>query len=65
MSKPYIEFITCESGDWKVLRINYREDFKAEGHSLSDLAWIRLIRELGFEIKCKTISDEDMENENY
>ena len=32
MSKPLIELITCECGDWEVLRVNFGEDFIREGH---------------------------------
>lgn len=65
MSKPCIELITCESGDWSVLRVNYGEDFQASGHSISKWDWIRLLNVLGFDIDTKEISDEDMEDGNY
>jgi hypothetical protein len=64
-SKPYIDLITCESGDWQILRVNYGEDFEVGGHSLSSWDWIRLVNLLGFEVEEKVISDKDMENCNY
>lgn len=65
MSKPYIELITCESGDWSVLRVDYGEGFEYQGHSISDDQWVKLLERLGYEVDCKIISDEDMECENY
>lgn len=65
MSKPLIELITCESGDWSILRVNNEEDFEASGHSISNFDWIELLNLLGFEVEVKEISDEDMEMGNY
>lgn len=65
MSKPYIELITCESGDWSALRINCGDDFNYEGHSIPDDVWIDLLKELGFEVERKWVSDEEMEEGNY
>jgi len=65
MSKPLIELIVCESGDWEVLRVNFGEDFKCEGHSISNYGWIGLLEILGFEVEVKEISDKDMEDERY
>ena len=65
MSKPFIELITCESGDWEVLRVNLGEDFDFSGHSIPNHGWVRLIKMLGYEVEEKEISDEDMEFENY
>jgi hypothetical protein len=65
MSKPLIELINCESGDWEVLRVNLGEDFSYEGHSIPDDTWINLLSLLGYEVKAKRISDEDMEDGNY
>lgn len=65
MSKPLIELITCEAGDWAVLRMNLGEGFRAEGHSISNWDWIELLDVLGFKIECKCISDEDMEYGRY
>ena len=65
MIKPLIELITCESGDWNVLRVNLGESFNHAGHSIPDFVWVKLIKLLGFDIEKKEISDEDMENGNY
>jgi len=65
MGKPLIQLISCESGDWNVLRVNCGEDFKANGHSISNHDWIRLLNLLGYEVEEKEISDDDMEMENY
>jgi len=65
MSKPLIELIFPESGDWEVLRMNLGEDFKHEGHSIPNGAWIKLLEILGYEVEVKYISDEDMEHERY
>ena len=65
MIKPLIKLITCESGDWEVLRVNLGEDFKSEGHSISNYGWIGLLEVLGFEVEVKCISDEDMEYKRY
>lgn len=65
MSKPLIELITCESGDWEILRVNYGKDFQEEGHSINNYMWINLIETLGFKVDKISISDEDMENGRY
>ena len=65
MSRPIIELITCESGDWEVLRVDLGEDFQEEGHSLSNDDWINLLDLLGYEVQEREISDEDMEYGRY
>jgi hypothetical protein len=65
MSKPLIELITCESGDWEVLRMNLGEDFEYSGHDIPDGVWIKLLRTLEYDVEEKEISDEDMEQGNY
>ena len=65
MSKPLIELITCESGDWSVLKVNLGEDFEYQGHSIPDFKWIELLEMLGYKVDYKEISDEDMEEGNY
>ena len=65
MSKPLIELITCESGDWEVLRMNLGEDFNWGGHSISNQGWKLLLERLGYEVETKCISDEDMEMGEY
>ena len=65
MSKPLIELITCESGDWSVLRVNFGENFEYQGHNIPDFKWVELLELLEYEVDCKEISDEDMEEGNY
>jgi hypothetical protein len=65
MSKPLLELITCESGDWSVLRIDLSEGFEYAGHDIPDFIWINFIKKLGFNVEYKRISDEDMEEGNY
>lgn len=67
MSKPIIEFITCESGDWDVLRIKIDDvDQEYSGHSIYSCTWLEILRDyLGCEVITKVISDEDMEEGNY
>lgn len=65
MSKPLIQLISCESGDWEVLRVNLGEDFQQEGHSIGNHMWIKLLNTLGFEVEKIELSDEDMEYRNF
>ena len=65
MSKPLIELISCNAGDWSVLRMNLCADYESQGHSIPNHEWIRLIKLLGFEVEEREISDEDMEYGNY
>lgn len=65
MSKSFITLITCDSGDWEVLRVNLGEYFQSEGHSIPNHTWIELLNLLGFEVEEKEISDEDMEYGRY
>lgn len=65
MSKPYIELITCESGDRSVLKVNCGEDFFYEGHSIPDFKWIKLLELLGHTVDHQIISDRNMEEGNY
>jgi hypothetical protein len=61
MNKPYIKLTTCECGDWSILEVNYGEDFRRSGHSISRFDWIDLLNLLGYEIEEECISDEEME----
>lgn len=65
MSKPFIELISNESGDWEVLRLDIGEGFHAEGHSISNWDWIELLDVLGYKVEKIEISDEKMENGDY
>jgi len=65
MSEPFIEFITCENGDWEVLSVDFGETFQKEGHQIMSEDWIKLLKILGYNVKKKEISDDDMEGRNY
>lgn len=65
MSRPIIELITNECGDWEILRVDLGEDFQEECHSLSNDDWINLLDLLGYEVQEREISDEDMEYGRY
>lgn len=64
-----IDLITCDSGDYEVLRLNDKlnknKEVSYEGHSISSHQWMDLIKNLGYDVREKCISDEDMEMENY
>jgi len=63
--KPLIELITCESGDYEVLQVNLGEDFFREGHRISNHDWVHLLKELGYPVVKKCLSDEDMGYGDY
>jgi len=63
MSKPLIELIQCDEGDWSVLRLDIETTW--EGHDIINHDWVELLDKLGFKVQQKWISDEDMENGNY
>ena len=63
--RPLIELITCESGDFEVLQVNLGEDFYREGHRISNQDWIKLLKELGYPVTKKCLSDENMEYGDY
>lgn len=58
MKKNKIEYITNESGDWCVLKLN--EEVFGEGHSISDHCWVKLLRELNFTVDEIELSDEEI-----
>ena len=62
MSKPSIELISNESGDWSILRMNLGEDFEYSGHNIHEGVWIKLLEKLGYEVQVKEVNDEEMEN---
>lgn len=61
--KPIIELITCESGDWAVLR-SKQLNFEYQGHSIPYHEWIKLLILLGYKVEEQEITDKDME-ENF
>lgn len=59
-----IEFITCDSGDWEVLRID--GEVYDEGHSICLDTWLSLLARFGTAMVTEDcISDEDMEYGRY
>ena len=63
MGKAQIELITCDSGDWEVLKIDGK--IFAEGHRLSSYDWVRFLNKLGHKVEEIEISDEDLAMGNY
>lgn len=64
MSKDNVELITCEDGDWEVLRLN--GEVVADGHSIAPFEWRELITKLtGIEVEHREISNENMLDGNY
>lgn len=58
--KDFIKLITCESGDWQILKVNGVEF--ASGHDIPDYKWIELLsKHYGCETEIECISDEEME----
>lgn len=59
-----IEIISCESGDWEVLKVD--DEVYYQGHEIHNEIWIRLLKSK-FNVKFveTEISDEDMEMGNY
>lgn len=53
-----LEFITCESGDWEVIKINGKVYY--EGHSIPSEVWLSILNEF-HEIKNTEITDDEME----
>lgn len=58
-----VEVITCESGDWVVVKLNGKV-FK-EGHSIPESGWLNLLEKLNVKTSMKEISDEEMENGEF
>ena len=65
MGNPLIELITCDRGDWEVLRVNLGEDFQEEEHRINNDGWIDLLNLLGYKVEEIHISDEEMENGEF
>ena len=63
MSQKSVEVITCESGDWEVLK--YNGEIVFEGHSIPNYEWMSLLKKLYVSTSSKEITDEEMENGNY
>jgi hypothetical protein len=58
-----IELISCEGGDWEVLKVDGKVRF--DGHSIREHEWIELLTEIGADVTTRTISDEAMEMGEY
>ena len=58
-----LEYITCERGDWVVLKI--RGEVYYEGHSIPDYVWLGILEDNKVKIKETEISDEQMETGDY
>lgn len=65
MKEPVIEYITCESGDWYVLKEFGQLIY--EGHSVPDHVWLALLENfVGYEsLKITALSDEEMQSGIY
>jgi hypothetical protein len=63
MEQPSIELISCESGDWEVLKFD--DEIIYEGHEIPTDVWLGIIQSLGCDVATKVISDEEMENGEY
>lgn len=61
MEDNKISIITCESGDWTILRY---EDFERSGHRIELEDIEDLLKYLGYKVEYKEISDEEMEELN-
>ena len=58
-----IEIITCDSGDWEVIKVN--NEIYYEGHSTPNDIWVELFEDLGVNVFKTNLSDEDMEYGKY
>lgn len=58
-----VELITCESGDWVVIKLN--GEIVEEGHSIPVRGWFNLLEQLNVSTSMKEISDEEAENGKY
>lgn len=63
MDKNIVELITCDSGDWEVLKLNGK--VFEEGHSIPSYAWLELLSVFNVESNEVSISDEEMEFGQY
>jgi hypothetical protein len=58
-----IEWITCPSGDWEVIKVN--GTVVADGHSISPWDIKEMFRSLGHDVIETEVSDEQMEEGDY
>lgn len=59
-TKPYIKLTSTDSGDWYILEMNCGEDFRVEGHRISNNDWIELLKILGYKVEREEISEDEM-----
>ena len=64
-AKRKIEVISCENGEWEVVRIDKGRDFVASGHSIGTHQWVHLLRYLGFDVEEIELTEEEMEKGDY
>ena len=64
MDMRTIELITCECGDWEVLKVD--GEIYTEGHSINNRGWMSLIEDLTcIKVIEKEITDDEMEEGEY
>lgn len=63
MNNHVIKLINNKSGDWEVLKVDNKIYY--QGHSIPSFIWLDLLADLCFEVESESISDKDMEEENY
>lgn len=54
-----IKLFTNESGDWEVLLLN--GEIYYEGHNIPTCTWLNLVRELGYVVNTRELTDDEME----
>ncbi len=58
-----IEYITCESGDWEILKVD--DEYFFSGHNIPTHVWLYLLEGLSnvnIVVKRTELTDEEMEN---
>jgi len=58
-----IEYITCESGDWEILKVD--DEYFFSGHNIPTHVWLDLLEGLSnvnIVVKRTELTDEEMEN---
>lgn len=63
MDTHTVEVITCDSGDWEVLKLNGK--VYSEGHDIPVFVWLELLESLGVTSYEINISDKEMESGQY
>lgn len=55
-SNTKIEIITCDAGDWVVVKVN--DKIFDQRHSINSITFVELLKFLGYEIKHTNVSDD-------